>query len=144
MLINITNYTFNPTNKSITFNDFENIEIERIISIINLTTGDNVYNLKTEDERVGGNVLIVPYLNVTRMSSDDKLQIIYDLDVDFVKILENTAAVVAVDDTSTAGVTYLQYSDGAIRKWVDNVRYVALKGTLWVNRIDASYNAETV
>ena len=52
--------------------------------------------------------------------------------------------VIAYDDTTTAGTTYLQYADGAIRKWTSSVRYVANSGTLWADRATATYTAETV
>ena len=59
-------------------------------------------------------------------------------------IKSNTSQVVAVDSTSTIGTDYLQYSDGVIRKWTSNIRYKANIGTLWANRVGATYTAETV
>lgn len=59
-------------------------------------------------------------------------------------VKSNTSQVVAVDSASTAGTDYLQYSDGTIRKWTSNVRYKANVGTLWANRVSATYTAETV
>jgi len=61
-----------------------------------------------------------------------------------VKTANNACQVVAVDSTTTVGTDYLQYSGGVIRKWTSNIRYKANAGTLWANRVSATYTAETV
>jgi len=61
-----------------------------------------------------------------------------------IKVID-TNSVIAYDDVTTAGSTYLQYADGTIKKWgANNIRYSAPNGTLWADRATATYTAETV
>jgi hypothetical protein len=75
----ITNYTFNPTAKTITFNDYSSINLERILLITNVTRNVIIYNFADPNKggSVSNNVLTLNY-DTTGMASTDKLQIFYD------------------------------------------------------------------
>jgi len=75
----ITNYTFNPTAKTITFNDYSSIDLERILLITNVTRNIIIYNFADPNRggTVSGNVLTLTY-DTTGMADTDKLQIFYD------------------------------------------------------------------
>jgi len=75
----IDNYTFNPTDKTITFNDYDTISLERVLLITNVTRGEIIYSFA--DPSKGGsvdeNTLILNY-NTTGMAATDQLQIWYE------------------------------------------------------------------
>lgn len=80
---NIKNYTFNTAKKIVTFNDYTNIEIEKILQISNLKTAEIIYspmNFGDSINRKGtvsGNVLNLTF-DTTSMNNSDPLQIWYD------------------------------------------------------------------
>ena len=75
----ISNYTFDASEKQITFTDYANIAIESVLLITNVTDNVIIYNFA--DHALGGtaatNVLTLTY-NTTTMDDTDKLQIFYD------------------------------------------------------------------
>lgn len=75
----ITNYSFNASAKTITFNGYTNISLDSILLITNVTTNTIIYNFA--DPTLGGtvlnNVLTLTY-NTGSMSNTDRLQIYYD------------------------------------------------------------------
>jgi hypothetical protein len=75
----ITNYSFNHLAKTITFNDYSSIDLERILLITNVTKNIIIYNFAdpTKGGTVSGNVLTLTY-DTTGMADTDKLQIFYD------------------------------------------------------------------
>jgi len=79
MKILITNYSFNASAKTITFNDYASIDLERILLITNVTDNIIIYNFAdpTKGGTVSGNVLTLTY-NTTSMSNTDDLQIFYE------------------------------------------------------------------
>lgn len=80
---NITNYTFNTSEKTITFNDYDNIEIEKILQISNVKTANIIYSPMDFGDSINrkgnasGNVLTLAY-NTISMNNSDPLQIWYD------------------------------------------------------------------
>ena len=44
MKVQITNYTFNKTAKTITFNDYAYINLESILTVLNVTRNIIIYN----------------------------------------------------------------------------------------------------
>lgn len=80
---NISNYTFNASEKTVTFNDYSNIEIEKILQISNVKTAEIIYsplNFGDSINRKGtisGNILTLSY-NTSSMNNFDPLQIWYD------------------------------------------------------------------
>jgi hypothetical protein len=81
MLTVITNYTFSPSTKEITFTDYASINIERIHSIQNVTKNIFIYGQDSDGSSdfagtVSGNTLTVTY-DTSKMSASDKLQILY-------------------------------------------------------------------
>lgn len=80
---NIINYTFNSAQKTIKFNDYANIEIEKILQISNVKTAEIIYspiNFGDSVNRKGtvtGNVINLSF-NTTSMNNSDPLQIWYD------------------------------------------------------------------
>ena len=75
----IKNYTFNPTAKTIKFNDFASIDLSSIKLITNVSNGTIIYqfNDATKLGTVSGNTLTLSY-NTVSMSSSHKLMIIYE------------------------------------------------------------------
>lgn len=77
----ITNYTFDASAQTITFNDYTAIALERLTLITNLTDGIVIYqfNSATKGGTVTGNVLTLTY-DTTAMADADDLQIFYEVD----------------------------------------------------------------
>jgi|GEM_PF-6122527 len=75
----ITNYVFNPAEKTIIFEDYDSIELERILLITNVTRNEIIYSFADPSKggSVSGNVLTLNY-DTTGMNADDKLQIWYE------------------------------------------------------------------
>jgi hypothetical protein len=75
----ITNYTFNPAAKTIAFNDYSSIDLERILLITNVTRNVILYNFADPNKggSISGNVLTLA-CDTAGMDSNDKLQIFYD------------------------------------------------------------------
>jgi hypothetical protein len=75
----ISNYTFNPTERTITFNDYDSIDLERVLLITNVTRNEVIYSFAdpAKGGSVSGNVLTLNF-DTTGMSSTDKLQIWYE------------------------------------------------------------------
>ena len=75
----ITNYSFNASAKTITFNGYSTISLDSILLVTNVTDNVIIYNFS--DPALGGtvanNVLTLTY-NTTTMSNTDRLQIYYD------------------------------------------------------------------
>lgn len=106
----ITNYTFDASAKTITFNDYASISLERIVSVINLNNSTNLalimFQANTNDfnyrkATVATNVLTVT-CDTSQMSDSDKLQIVYDDD----NVLPAKYTTL-LDSTSTAGYVYV-------------------------------------
>lgn len=49
---------------------------------------------------------------------------------------------VAIDGDDPSTTMYFQTSNGKIYKWASNIRYVANNGTLWADRVGATYVCE--
>lgn len=79
MKLQITNYQFNKTAKTVTFTDYTTIRLDSILLITNVTDNIIVYNFA--DPLLGGtvsnNVLTLTY-DTSSMSDGDSLQIFYD------------------------------------------------------------------
>jgi hypothetical protein len=75
----ISNYSFNATDKKITFSDYSSISLENILLITNVTRNQIIYNFA--DPAFGGtvaaNVLTLTF-NTAAMANADKIQIFYD------------------------------------------------------------------
>lgn len=75
----ISNYTFNPLSRTVTFDDYAAIDLEGLLLITNVTDNIIIYNFA--DASVGGgvnnNVVTLSY-DTTSMDSADALQIYYD------------------------------------------------------------------
>lgn len=79
MKIIIDNYTFDKTEKTLTFNDYESVSLSRLLLIVNVTTNTIIYNFA--DPTLGGiitdNVLALDY-DTSSMSDADYLMVQYD------------------------------------------------------------------
>jgi hypothetical protein len=75
----ITNYTFNPTEKTITFEDYDTIDLERVLLITNVTRNEIIYSFADPSKggSVSGNVLTLNY-DTSDMDDTDQLQIWYE------------------------------------------------------------------
>ena len=71
----ITSYSFNAASKQITFS--EDISLEGLLLITNVTTNQIIYNFASSGGTLAGRVLTLDY-NTTSMSDSDNLQIFYD------------------------------------------------------------------
>lgn len=77
MKILIKNYTFDASQKRITFSDYVSIDLEKILLVTNTTQNKIIYNFACSGGEVSGNVLTVDY-DTTTMLDTDKLQIFYE------------------------------------------------------------------
>ena len=81
MITTIDNYTFDASEKTITFNDYvaDGIDLERVLIVNNATAGENIYanGIDGKGGTVDGNVLILEQ-DTTTMADTDKLFIRYD------------------------------------------------------------------
>lgn len=79
MKIQITNYTFDSSAKTVTFTDYTTIRLDSLLLITNVTDNVIIYNFAspTLGGTVSGNVLTLTY-NTSSMDNADKLQIFYD------------------------------------------------------------------
>jgi hypothetical protein len=79
MKVQIKNYTFDASAKTITFDDYATIDIDSIFWVINVTDSKALYNPinKFLSGSVTGNVLTVDY-DTSFMNDTDELQIYYD------------------------------------------------------------------
>jgi hypothetical protein len=79
MKVQVTNYTFDKTAKTVTFTDYTSIRLDSVLLITNVT--DNVFIYNFADPTLGGtvatNVLTLTY-NTATMDDTDSLQIFYD------------------------------------------------------------------
>lgn len=75
----IQNYTFNKTAKTVTFNDFTTIDLNRVLLVVNVTDNIILFNFAdpTRKATVSGNVLTLEY-DTGAMENTDKLLIYYD------------------------------------------------------------------
>ena len=94
----VTNYTFDASEKTVTFNEFSAITLERVLIITNVTDGIIIYNFASQNltGSVSTNILSLVY-DTTTMDDADDLQIWYE-DSDFVTYL---------DDVSESNITYI-------------------------------------
>lgn len=92
MKIQIKNYIFNKTNKTVTFTDYSTIDLDSILLITNVESNTIIYNFACAGfgGTVLANVLTLDY-DTSLMSDVDKLQIFYD----------DTAKTQATDETLT-------------------------------------------
>jgi len=79
MKIQVKNYTFNKTNKTVTFTDYADIRLDSILLVVNATRNIIMYNFSDPDlgGTVATNVLTLAY-DTSAMSNNDKILIIYD------------------------------------------------------------------
>ena len=78
----ITNYSFSAGGKTITFNDYTTIDLNRVLLITNVKSPQVIiYNFADSSlgGTVSGNVLSLSY-NTASMANTDSLQIYYDSD----------------------------------------------------------------
>jgi hypothetical protein len=75
----ISNYTFNPAARTISFADYTSIDLEGLLLITNVTDNQIIYNFADPcfGGGVSGNTVTLTY-DTTSMSSGDSLQIFYD------------------------------------------------------------------
>ena len=78
----IKDYIFDPTNKNVVFNNYDKIDLERVLLITNVTDNVIIYNFANPvagGHVVNNNILNLQY-DTTTMSDTDKLQIFYEVD----------------------------------------------------------------
>lgn len=79
MKVQIKSYLFSAAQRQITFSDYEVIDIDSVLYIINVTDNRAIYNPMNKNLKgsVLGNVLTLNY-DTSLMSDTDELQIYYD------------------------------------------------------------------
>ena len=80
MKAKIDNYVFDKTAKTIVFTDYQNIRLDSILMVTNVTYQNTMiylFNDSTKGGTVSGNTLTLTY-DTSSMSNTDKLQIFYD------------------------------------------------------------------
>lgn len=143
----ITEYTFDASAQTITFDSFAEIDIKRILTITNITDNIIIYNFASDT--TGGtaatNVLTLTY-DTTAMADADNLQIYYDMGSLVKRVDEASATVTYVGQaqdgsdigdpvwqiqriTSSGGATEIEWGDG--NNDFDNV---------WDDRSSLTYN----
>ena len=139
----IKNYTFDIVNKTITFLDYINIDLERINLIVNVTRGAVLYDPNNPNARgtVTGNVLTLQ-CGTGVMDNSDKLQIDYEED------LISMYRISDIDDASNPKYYGFLKADGGwyiLREDTTNNTYRYAKGdseysTAWTNRVSQTYD----
>lgn len=126
----ITEYTFDASAQTVTFDSFAEIDITRILTITNVTDNIIIYNFASDT--TGGtavtNVLTLVY-DTTTMDDADSLQIYYDMGSLVKRVDEASATVTYVGQaqdgssigdplwqiqriTSSGGATEIEWADG--------------------------------
>lgn len=135
----ITDYIFDPANKTILFAGYEKIELERVLIITNVKNNNIIYNFASPSsggEVVNNNILKLNY-NTSSMSSTDPLQIYYDIDTeastedtqkDIHELLYSLYSV-----TKDLSAILLTISNGSVRTTVANTPSVSITGTVGSN-----------
>lgn len=79
MKIRVENYTFDASARTITFEDYDVVELVNLLIITNVTDNILVYNFAdtTKGGTVNANILTLAY-DTSGMDDSDKLQIFYD------------------------------------------------------------------
>lgn len=79
MKVLVTNYTFNASAKTVTFNSYSTIELNRLLLITNATRNTIIYNFASPalGGTVSGNTITL-LTDTSMMNSGDKLQIFYE------------------------------------------------------------------
>jgi hypothetical protein len=79
MKVLVTNYTFNASAKTVQFNNYSSIELNRLLLITNATRNTIIYNFASPalGGAVSGNTITL-LTDTSMMSNDDKLQIFYE------------------------------------------------------------------
>ena len=79
MKIQVKNYVFNKTAKTITFTDYASIDLDGILLVTNVTSNIIIYNFANPllGGTVATNVLTLTF-NTSSMADTDKVQIFYD------------------------------------------------------------------
>ena len=131
----ITDYIFDPANKTILFAGYEKIELERVLIITNVKNNIIIYNFANPSsggEVVNNNILKLNY-DTSSMSSTDPLQIYYDIDTeastedtqkDIHELLYSLYSV-----TKDLSAILLTISNGSVRTTVANTPSVSISGT---------------
>ncbi|NBO99019.1 MAG: hypothetical protein EBU90_02655 [Proteobacteria bacterium] len=79
MKVLVTNYTFNASAKTVTFNSYSTIELNRLLLITNATRNTIIYNFASPalGGTVSGNTITLG-TSTAGMTNEDKLQIFYE------------------------------------------------------------------
>lgn len=126
----ITEYTFDASAKTVTFDSFAEIDIKRILTITNVTDNIIIYNFASDTTggSVTANVLTLEY-DTTSMDDADDLQIYYDMGSLVKRVDEASATVTYIGQaqdgsdigdplwqiqriTSSGGATEIEWADG--------------------------------
>ena len=130
MKIQITNYTFNASAKTITFNSFGVIELSRLYAIVDTTQGVIIYqpNSATKNGTVGtapnANVLTLTY-NTSSFSNSDNLQIFYNIE-ERSKATQNIVELypeLVKDYPNLVADFFDTFEDGDLKGWHDHDQY---------------------
>lgn len=126
----ISEYTFDASAKTVTFDSFAEIDIKRVLTITNLEDNIIIYNFasNTTGGSASTNVLTLDY-DTTTMSDADELQIYYDMGSLVKRVDEASATVTYIGQaqdgssignavwqiqriTSSGGATEIEWADG--------------------------------
>ena len=86
MKVKIDKYDFDASAETVTFSDYNSIDLDRVLLITNVTDNIIIYNFADSDKggAVANNVLTLDY-DTTSMSDTDKLLIFYQEDDNVIK-----------------------------------------------------------
>ena len=93
MKIKIPNYSFNASNKEITFFDYSNISLDCVLIVTNVTDNVIIYNFadSTKGGTVHSNKLTLTY-DTSGMSNSDSLLIYYDDPDSITEVIEGNVS----------------------------------------------------
>lgn len=124
MKVLVTNYTFNASAKTVTFNSYSTLELNRLLLITNATRNTIIYNFASPalGGTVSGNIITL-LTDTSMMSNNDKLQIFYENED--VSASDESMALLRRIVTSLRGVQNVDSSD-RLRVAIDTIPQTAV------------------
>lgn len=133
MKVLVTNYTFNASAKTVRFNSYSTIELDRLLLITNATRNTIIYNFASPalGGTVSGNTITLT-TDTSMMANTDKLQIFYENEDS--PATDESLAFLRRIVTSLRGVQNVDSAD-RLRIAVDSIPQVAVTYQTMANSI---------
>lgn len=133
MKVLVTDYTFNASAKTVTFNSYSSIDLNRLLLITNATRNTIIYNFASPalGGTVSGNTITLG-TSTAGMTNEDKLQIFYENED--VAASDESLALLRRIVTSLRGVQNVDSSDRQ-RVAIDSIPQVGVTYNVMANSI---------